>query len=53
MTVEAAGYWVPVSIGGFLVVDVHHVDFLHLAPLHALAVQLGDAVGGQVGHLNA
>ena len=36
-----------------MVVDVNDVDFFHLAPSHALAVQLADAVGRQIGYLYA
>ena len=40
-------------IGSFLVVDVHNIDFLHLAPFHSPAVQVGNTVGRQVRHLYA
>ena len=45
VTVETARHRLPVLIGGFLVVDVNHVDFFHLAPFHSLSIQFGDMVG--------
>lgn len=42
----------PFGISGLLVVEVDHVDFLELAPLSSLAVELDDAVGTEVGHFH-
>ena len=36
-----------------IIIDVYHVDLVELAPLYAFAVQVGNAVGWQVGHLDA
>lgn len=35
------------------VVDVYDVYFLHLAPFYATAIHVGDAVGREVGNLDA
>ena len=51
--VESAWHRSPVLVGGLLVVDVHHIDFLHLAPFYALTVEFCDAVGRQIGNLDA
>ena len=53
LRVESAGHGWPLVVGGAPVVDVDDVDFFHLAPLHAAAVEVGDAVGWQVGDLDA
>lgn len=50
--VEAAGHGLPLVVEGLLVVDVYDVDFFHLTPFHAAAVEVGNAVGGQVGDLD-
>ena len=39
-------------VGGLLVIDVYHVDFIHLTPWLSLAVELCDAVGWQICHFN-
>ena len=36
-----------------LVVDVDNVDLVHLAPLDAAAIEVGNAVGREVGNLDA
>ena len=51
--VESAWHRSPVFVGGLLIVDIHHVDFLHLAPLYALTVEFCDAIGWQIGNLDA
>lgn len=51
--VESAWHRFPLVVGGFLVIDVYDVDFLHLAPFHTLAVECSNAVGRQVGHFYA
>ena len=40
-------------VGGLLVIDIYHIDFLHFAPLYSLTVEFCDAVGRQVGNLDA
>ena len=40
-------------VGSLFVVDVDHVDLLHLAPGNAPAVKVGDAVGRQIGDFDA
>lgn len=52
-TVESAWHRSPVLVGGLLVIDIYHIDFLHLAPLYSLTVEFCDAVGRQVGNLDA
>ena len=44
--VEATGHRSPSLLSGILVIQVHYVDFLHLAPFHAFTVKVGNAVGG-------
>lgn len=51
--VQTAWHRSPVLVGGLLVIDIYHIDFLHLAPLYALAVEFCDAVGRQIGNLDA
>ena len=41
------------SIGGLFVVQVNDVDFVELPPLYSATIHVGDAVGGQVCHLDA
>ena len=36
-----------------IIIDVYHVDLVELAPLYAFAIQICDAVGGQIGYLYA
>ena len=51
--VQSAWHRSPVLVCGLLVVDIYHIDFLHLAPLYALTVHFCYAVGWQVGNLDA
>ena len=53
LAVESGWNGSPIGVARRLIVDVHHIDLLHLPPFVALSVQLGDAVGRQVGYLNA
>ena len=50
--VKTARNRLPLIVGCLLVVDVDDVNLFHLAPLHTSAIEVGNAVGGQVGHLD-
>ena len=49
---KATFYGSPLVVCCFLVIDIHDIDLFHLAPFHALLVEVADTVGGQIGHLN-
>ena len=47
-TVQPRWHHAPISVVVFLVVQIHHVDFVELAPCHTLAVEPCNTVGGKV-----
>ena len=51
--IQARRYRWPVGISSGPIVDVDDIDFLELAPLYVLAVEVCDAVGRQIRHFDA
>ena len=51
--VETAWDRCPMLIGGLVVVEVHHIDFLESAPLDAVTIHLGNAIGREIGDFDA
>lgn len=53
MGIETTGNRIPVLVSCSFIIDVHHIDFLHLAPFYTLVVEICDAVCRQIGYLDA